>query len=277
MKHLDRDSTKISGRKNFFHLFNLGDRFAIFGRRTSGTEQLCHVENVHRFLNSPSPPCVASPSSRQSTLYGEAAYHEALVHPSMIAHPNPRRVAIIGGGEGATLREVLKHNTVEEATMVEIDGELVEMCKKYLPEWSNCTDVAGGDADSCFDDPRATAVYDDAFGWFVDRFGGGGGEERDKFDVIIMDALDPDKLVEIVGSLYKDNQFVESLYRGLSEEGVVSEFSGASISFSPRERRRSEFSFSRRRIRSSWFNSARRTRSRIPRSRRARARIRPTW
>eukprot|EP00581_Thalassiosira_minuscula_P004007 CAMPEP_0183735808 /NCGR_PEP_ID=MMETSP0737-20130205/47687_1 /TAXON_ID=385413 /ORGANISM="Thalassiosira miniscula, Strain CCMP1093" /LENGTH=719 /DNA_ID=CAMNT_0025969657 /DNA_START=170 /DNA_END=2330 /DNA_ORIENTATION=+ len=160
---------------------------------------------------------------QQSTLYGEAEYHEGLVHPGMITHPNPKRVAIIGGGEGATLREVLKHNTVKEAFMVEIDGELVELCKEHLPEWSNCTDFVGIDADSCFDDSRASVVYGDAFGWFIDRFGekkGGGGNEEEKFDVIIMDALDPDKFVAIVGSLYKDNQFVDALFQGLSEEGV---------------------------------------------------------
>ena len=142
----------------------------------------------------------------------------------MIAHPNPKRVAIIGGGEGATLREVLKHKTVQEVVMVEIDGELVELCKEYLPEWSNCTDFTGSDADSCFDDSRASVEIEDAFQWFIDRFGGKGKNKRETFDVIIMDALDPDAFVEIVGRLYKDNQFTHSLFNGLSEEGVVSVF-----------------------------------------------------
>ena len=157
----------------------------------------------------------------QSTLYGEAAYHETLVHPSMIAHPNPKRVAIIGGGEGATLREVLKHNTVEEVVMVEIDQELVELCREHLPEWSDCSDIEGSDAESCFDDSRARIVYTDAFQWFMDNFHDE-VEEAQKFDVIIMDALDPDKMVDIVGSLYNDTHFVESLFHGLTKEGVVS-------------------------------------------------------
>jgi len=156
---------------------------------------------------------------QQSSLYGEAAYHEALVHPAMLVHPNPKRVAIIGGGEGATLREVLKHKTVEEVTMVEIDQELVELCEEHLSEWSDCTDIVGSDADSCFDDSRASVVFEDAFSWFIDRFGKDETKEE-MFDVIIMDALDPDKFVAIVGSLYKDNHFVESLFNGLSEEGV---------------------------------------------------------
>ena len=158
---------------------------------------------------------------QQSSLRGEAAYHEALVHPAMIAHPNPGRVMIIGGGEGATLREVLKHNTVNEVTMVDIDGRLVELCREYLPEWSDCSDLIRSDADSCFDDSRAIVEFKDAFGWFIDSYGGEEMKEE-KFDVIIMDALDPDDFIAIVGSLYNDNQFVDSLFNGLSDDGVVS-------------------------------------------------------
>ncbi len=157
----------------------------------------------------------------QSSLRGEAAYHEALVHPAMIAHPNPGRVMIIGGGEGATLREVLKHNTVNEVTMVDIDGRLIELCREYMPEWSDCSDLNGSDADSCFDDSRAIIEFKDAFGWFIHSYG---GEEmrEEKFDVIIMDALDPDDFIAIVGNLYNDNHFVESLFNSLSDNGVVS-------------------------------------------------------
>ena len=63
----------------------------------------------------------------QSSLWGLHAYHEALVHPSMLSHTNPKRVLIIGGGEGATLREVLKYKSVEEVVMVDIDEELVNI------------------------------------------------------------------------------------------------------------------------------------------------------
>ena len=158
---------------------------------------------------------------QQSSLYGEAAYHEALVHPGMFAHPNPKRVAIIGGGEGATLREVLKHKTVESVTMVEIDEELVKMCREHMPEWSDCSDMEGSDADSCFENSRALVEFIDAFGWFIESFGKEDIKEG-KFDVIIMDALDPDKFVAIVGSLYKDDTFINALYNGLSDDGVVS-------------------------------------------------------
>ena len=126
----------------------------------------------------------------QSTLYGEAAYHEALVHPAMFSHPNPKRVAIIGGGEGATLREVLKHNTVETVTMIEIDKSVTDMSRQYLPEWSDCRDLVGS-SQSCFDDPRTEVLHTDAISWIIERYGipQKEAEESDLYDVIIMDAL----------------------------------------------------------------------------------------
>ena len=77
----------------------------------------------------------------QSRKSGDASYHESLVHPAMFAHKNPRRVAIVGGGEGATLREVLKHNTVEKVIMIDIDKQMVELSKKTLPFWSDCNQL----------------------------------------------------------------------------------------------------------------------------------------
>ena len=68
----------------------------------------------------------------QSALADEFVYHEALVHPALVAHPEPRRVLIAGGGEGAALREVLRHPGVERATMVDIDGELIELAREHL-------------------------------------------------------------------------------------------------------------------------------------------------
>ena len=96
-----------------------------------------------------------------------------------------------------------------------------------MPEWSDCGDIEGSDAKSCFDDSRARVIYVDAFKWMLENFGstvssvdGGGGE--DKFDVIIMDALDPNTSVEIAGGLYNDTTFVDSVFNGLTSEGVVS-------------------------------------------------------
>jgi spermidine synthase len=109
----------------------------------------------------------------QSAQIDEYIYHESLVQPALITHPAPREVLVIGGGEGATLREVLRHSTVEKAVMVDIDRELVELCQKYLPEWS----------EGAFSNPRTDLVFEDARR-FVE-------ETRERFDVIISDLTEP--------------------------------------------------------------------------------------
>ncbi len=124
----------------------------------------------------------------QSRTSGDAAYHETLVHPAMFAHSAPKRVAIIGGGEGATLREVLKHKSVEKVVMIEIDEMMVNISREYLPFWSDCSTVIGG-TPSCFDDARVEMRYEDAFKFFMDRFPSKTASIEDPFDVIIMDAL----------------------------------------------------------------------------------------
>ena len=69
----------------------------------------------------------------QSANRGQYVYHRSLVHPALTAHGNPKRVFIGGGGEGATLREVLRHPSVEECVMVDIDGGVVNMCREHTP------------------------------------------------------------------------------------------------------------------------------------------------
>lgn len=123
----------------------------------------------------------------ESTLFHEAAYHEALVHPALFAHVNPKRIAIIGGGEGASLREVLKHNTVEEAVLLEIDETIVNVSKEHMPEWSDCSDLKGS-ASWCIEDPRTKLYHEDALTWFVDRYSSV-QESTEPLDVVIMNAL----------------------------------------------------------------------------------------
>ncbi|GAX19841.1 hypothetical protein FisN_11Lh287 [Fistulifera solaris] len=154
----------------------------------------------------------------QSRLFGEAAYHEALVHPALFAHVDPKRVAIIGGGEGATLREVLKHNTIQRVTMIEIDEQMVQTSRQYLPEWSDCSNLEGS-ADSCFDDPRAEVFYTDAVQWFMNHYGEGSTNE--KYDVIIMDALDPSSEVEFSDVLYNNDKLAAALSRALGDDGII--------------------------------------------------------
>lgn len=109
----------------------------------------------------------------QSAQMDEFVYHEALVHPAMTLHPDPVDVLIIGGGEGATLREVARHTCVKAIHMLDIDGRLVEICKEHMPEWSR----------GSFSDPRLTLTIGDANIWIR--------ETSLKFDVIISDLTEP--------------------------------------------------------------------------------------
>jgi len=109
----------------------------------------------------------------QSTSVDEYIYHESLVHPAMILHSHPRRVFIGGGGEGATLREVLNHRSLESVVMVDLDREVVNLCRKYLPKHSN----------GSFDDNRVKLIHNDAREYLFNS--------NDLFDVIILDLVDP--------------------------------------------------------------------------------------
>lgn len=109
----------------------------------------------------------------QSTEKDEYIYHESLVQPAMVIHPNPERVLIIGGGEGATLREVLKNRKIKEVLMVDIDEKMIQFAKEYLKEWHQ----------ESFFDKRVKLLIKDAYK-FVQ-------EERFKFDVVIQDVTEP--------------------------------------------------------------------------------------
>ncbi len=109
----------------------------------------------------------------QSTEVDEFVYHEGLVHPSMIAHNQPRSVFVAGGGEGATIREVLKHKTVDRVVMVDIDRKVVELCREHLPNHHQ----------NSFEDPRVELIHDDCLAYL---------EKNDElFDVFIIDVPDP--------------------------------------------------------------------------------------
>ena len=136
----------------------------------------------------------------QSAESDEFVYHESLVHPAMVFHGRPRSVLVLGGGEGATLREVLRYKSVTRVTMVDIDKVLVELCEKYLDKWH----------DGAFRDPRVSLVFDDAMR-YVEHTG-------DKFDVIIMDISDPVKGGP--AALIYTKEFFESLKKLLTKNGT---------------------------------------------------------
>ena len=87
----------------------------------------------------------------QSSEIDEWVYHELLVHPAMLLHPNPKTVFICGGGEGATAREVLRHKTVEKVVMVDIDQVVCDFCHAHLE-----------DNKAAFESPRLELIHDDA-------------------------------------------------------------------------------------------------------------------
>jgi len=157
----------------------------------------------------------------QSRADNEREYHESIVHPAMFAHSSPERVAIIGGGEGATLREVLKHDTVNHVKMVELDGMMIKIAKEHLPKLSNCDDIVGSSA-SCFDDSRVELLVEDARNWFIGQYGPQKVKAgKDTFDVIVVDALNPEEDRKQSNSLYTDVDFLDALYESLTDEGVM--------------------------------------------------------
>jgi len=108
----------------------------------------------------------------QSSEVDEWVYHELLVHPAMVMHPNPKTVFICGGGEGATAREVLRHKSVEKVVMVDIDKVVCDFCHAHLD--ANKT---------AFESPKLELIHDDARTQ-LEQYPG-------KFDVIIGDLADP--------------------------------------------------------------------------------------
>jgi spermidine synthase len=148
-------------------------------------------------------------------------FREAIVHPAMFAHPNPKNVVIVGGGEGAILCEVLKHKTVEKATMIELDPMLIELSRQYLPAFSDCSDFEGR-SDNCFDDKLVSVIHEDGIEWFGDRYGVEANKKPvDPIDVIVVDVLYPEDSTTRSDKVYNDSNFWSSLMKSLSDEGVL--------------------------------------------------------
>ena len=151
--------------------------------------------------------CLVLDGKIQSCETDEFIYHEALVHPPMILHPNPETVFIAGGGEGATLREVLAHKTVRKVVMVDIDVEVIDICKRLLPAHHQ----------GSFDDPRVELLHMDAREYLA--------ETKERFDVIIIDLSEP-----IEGGpayLLYTQKFYEMLKSKLSDNATFALQSGS--------------------------------------------------
>lgn len=128
----------------------------------------------------------------------EFIYHEMMAHVPLFAHPNPRRVLIIGGGDGGTAREVLAHKGVERCVMVEIDAMVVEASREYLPQTSRC-----------LSDERLDLKIEDGVK-FVEQC-------QEQFDLVLVDSTDP---VGPAQPLF-GKEFYSNLHRILDSNGLV--------------------------------------------------------
>lgn len=133
----------------------------------------------------------------QTSIKDEFIYHEMITHVPLFTHPNPKKVLVVGGGDGGAIREILKHPSVEKAVLCDIDGAVIEECRKYLPEIS-----------CALDDPKCEIFVGDGIKYVK--------EHKNEFDVIVVDSTDPFSIAEGLfgGNFYKD------IYESLTEEGI---------------------------------------------------------
>ncbi|MFZ5945542.1 MAG: polyamine aminopropyltransferase [Bacillota bacterium] len=132
-----------------------------------------------------------------TTIKDEFVYHEMIAMPAVNTHPNPKKVLVIGGGDGGAIREIIKHPKVEKATLCEIDGQVIEVSKKYLPEISGA-----------LSDPKVEVLVADGIKHIQ--------ESKNTYDVICVDSTDP--IGPAVGLFAKD--FYKGIFEALKEDGL---------------------------------------------------------
>jgi spermidine synthase len=140
----------------------------------------------------------------------EHIYHEMLAHVPLFSHSNPSHVLIVGGGDGGTAREVVKHEAVENIQQVEIDGEVIRISKQYFPSLG-----------SALDHPKVHVHLTDAVPYVA--------QTREKFDVIIIDSTDP--VIKQSEGLFTVS-FYNDCLNALTEKGIFATQVG-DISFEP--------------------------------------------
>lgn len=127
----------------------------------------------------------------------EFVYHEMVAHVPLFTHPNPENVLVVGGGDGGVIREVLKHPSVKKATLVDIDGKVIEYSKKYLPS------IAG-----MLNDARVDVQVDDGFMHIA--------KSDNQYDVIMVDSTEP---VGPAVQLFSKG-FYAGISKALKEDGI---------------------------------------------------------
>lgn len=134
----------------------------------------------------------------QLTEFDEFSYQEMLAHVPLFAHPNPENILVIGGGDGGVLREAGRHDIIKNIDFCEIDQEVINVSKKFLPG------LACG-----FDDPRVNIHIADAGSWIM--------EQKNKYDLIIVDSSDP---VGPADALFEPF-FYKGLKQALRRNGII--------------------------------------------------------
>jgi spermidine synthase len=132
-----------------------------------------------------------------TTIEDEFVYHEMITHIPLFTHKNPKKVLVVGGGDGGSIREIIKHPSVEKAVLAEIDGRVIEVSKQYLPE------ISCG-----LSDKRVEVNVVDGIKYVQDN--------KNEFDIIIVDSTDP--IGPAVGLFSVD--FYKSVYEALKEDGI---------------------------------------------------------
>ncbi len=134
----------------------------------------------------------------QTTEYDEFFYHEMITHVPLFTHPNPKNILVIGGGDGGSVREILKHQSVETVTLVDIDSEVIKASRQYLPT-IGCK----------LDDPKVNITCTDGIEFVRNK--------KDCYDIIIVDSTDP--VGPAVGLFNKE--FYSNTYNALKDNGIL--------------------------------------------------------
>ncbi len=134
----------------------------------------------------------------QTTVRDEFIYHEMLVHPAMALHPSPRRILVVGGGDGGTIREIVKYPELEKVTLAELDKEVIAASRRFLPELS-----------CAFDHPKVEINIGDGIEFIK--------SQENTFDIIFIDSPDP---IGPAGGLFSAT-FYADVRKALKPEGIM--------------------------------------------------------
>lgn len=140
----------------------------------------------------------------------EFMYHEMMTHPALFVHPRPRRAVVIGGGDGGSVREILRHKSIEKVTLAEIDGKVVDLARKFLPQTAKA-----------LNDKRCEVLITDGIKYITDC--------RDEIDLIVCDSTDPVG----PGTVLFTPEFYKACFRALRKDGIMTAQMGSPFVIGP--------------------------------------------